>query len=202
MSQDLLSALMDGECSDQELDRLLDAIEQDEALKRSWGRHWLARDAQAGLSVTRPADGGVPCICAGVMARLDAPLPSRVRALPRRHAPLTRYWKPVAGLAAAASVASLAVLVGPALLDTPAGVDTPVVTLPVAPAPGQVLARADTEPREMNDDELQQLLIEHSNALDGRGLGGTLSYARFAAHTADGFSMRPAVEMPAVEIQN
>lgn len=199
MSQELLSALMDGECSDQELDRLLDAIERDETLKRSWDRHWLARDAQTGLSVARPTDGAMPCICADVMARLEAPLPSRVQPMPRRAMRVARYWKPVAGLAAAASVAGLALLVGPALLGPQMDVNAPVVTLPVAPAPGQVLVRAVGEPRPLGDDELQQLLIEHSNALADRGVGGALSYARFAAHSDDGFALRPAVEMPAVE---
>ena len=40
------------------------------------------------------------------------------------------------------------------------------------------------EIQQMQEDDLSNYLIEHSNTAASRGMGGTLSYARFAAHNA------------------
>ena len=37
---------------------------------------------------------------------------------------------------------------------------------------------------QLQEDDLSNYLIEHSNTAASRGMGGTLSYARFAAHNA------------------
>jgi hypothetical protein len=46
-----------------------------------------------------------------------------------------------------------------------------------------VSTSADNARRAAFEEELRAYLIEHSNTLADRGMGGTLSYARFAAHT-------------------
>ena len=48
-----------------------------------------------------------------------------------------------------------------------------------------VLMNYPTEELQAHADELRQYLMDHSSAVAGEGLGGTLRYARFAAHTAD-----------------
>jgi negative regulator of sigma E activity len=201
MSDEILSALLDGECSPEELDRLLDEMERSPELKRSYSRLCAAREAAEGTRIARQQ----PCICADVMGKLDAePLPfsdklSDLDARRRRQ----RLWKPLAGLAAAASVAAMAVVVvvpesqqrqgggSPGLFGAPQ-ISQPVsLPLPATSRPRNlqmVSAQADEIAQE---DDLSNYLMEHSNTAAGRGMGGTLSYARFTAHNA---VYRPQVE--------
>jgi len=102
-----LSALMDGELDEMSLHRLLkgdDAAEQ-AAMRATWSRYHLARDTMKG-DVDQFA--GVD-ISAAVSAALvdDAPLSQSSVASATRQP----WWKPVAGLSVAASVA-FAVVIG------------------------------------------------------------------------------------------
>jgi len=189
MSEETLSALLDGECSPQELDRLLDQLDRSPDLKQAYSRLCLARDAAEGTRIRKDQ----PCICAGVMAGLDeAPLPvsEKVADLDSRRvrAPL---WKPLAGFAVAASIGAAAVLL--ALPEVRSGgiaggsnsfvpqVSSPVsLPIPVSRPRHLQLVSAPAA----DEEDLSSYLIEHSNAAAGRGMGGTLSYARFAAHNA------------------
>jgi len=189
MSEETLSALLDGECSPQELDRLLDQLDRTPDLKQAYSRLCLARDAAEGTRIRKDQ----PCICAGVMAGLDeAPLPvsDKVADLDSRRvrAPL---WKPLAGFAVAASIGAAAVLI--ALPEVRSGgsagggnsfvpqVSSPVsLPIPVSRSRHLQLVSAPAA----DEEDLSSYLIEHSNAAAGRGMGGTLSYARFAAHNA------------------
>lgn len=201
MSKETLSALFDGECSAEELDQLLDELEHSPALKTQWSRLCLSREATQETAMRKDQ----PCICAGVMAGLDA-MPAelaspKVRELRRRPA---FSWRPLAGLAAAASVATVALLVGihsgggsqaplaPADLATQA--DAPLVqpvSYPVA-APARNLQAVSLrttgadQPWTDAGDDLDNYLIEHNSSMAGQGvsMGGTLRYARFAAHSA------------------
>ncbi len=214
MAKDSLSALIDGECTPAELGRILDEMEHSPELKDAWSRLCLARDAAEGVRVRKEQ----PCICAGVMSKLE-PRPAEQAAhptvVPLTKAPRMRtYWKPAAGLAAAASMAVIAVTLvaprdaaGPAV-SVPAfaqQVGTPVSVpaarpqrpggLQVVSASGRDLQRAALE------DELRQYLIEHSNTLADRGMGATLSYARVAAHSVgepmlQSVSFDPAGDQP------
>jgi len=108
MSQESLSALVDGECSDAELDRLLAEMDRQPGLGQQWSRWHLSREAAEG---TRVLDGQ-PCICAGVMAALEEPRRTGrvvdLAAFRRRVATLP--WRPAVGLAAAASMGAAAML--------------------------------------------------------------------------------------------
>lgn len=196
MPQESLSALLDGECTGPELDRLLDELERSPELGAQWSRLCMAREARAGTRI------GVqqPCICADVMSQLDATPAAadatvidlavhRANAAGVRRARAASMWKPVVGFAAAASVGAAAVmflqpqngggLVEPGMAPAPAGVATigsndrnlrTVVTSDVDQAHAQML---------------REYLMDHSNAVADEGVGGTLRYARFAAHTAE-----------------
>lgn len=193
MSQESLSALLDGECRPEELDRLLDDMERDPALKAQFSRLCLARDAAEGTRVTREQR----CICAGVMAGIDAApqdaSPKVVELVRPRAARPSWSWKPLAGLAAAAAFGAVAVLV--AVPNSPldsAGTPgvAPAVSIPAASVPlpsarrPRNLQPVAASAEQWQQDDLRNYLIEHSNSAD-RGVGGTLSYARFAAHTAE-----------------
>lgn len=200
MSQETLSALLDGECTPEELDRLLDQMDRSPDMKQAYSRLCLSREAREGTRITQEQ----PCICAGVMAGLDeAPLPASDKLVdldsrrPSRRAVLAR-WKPVAGFAAAASFGAVAMLVtlpqtalvaqhGEAAPGfSPAAVTAPVsLPLPSARPQGlRAVSASAAEIQQMQEDDLSNYLIEHSNTAASRGMGGTLSYARFAAHNA------------------
>ncbi|MFT4046510.1 MAG: sigma-E factor negative regulatory protein [Solimonas sp.] len=191
MSQESLSVLLDGECSDQELDALLDALERSSELKASWSRLHVAREARGGLRI-RQVD-----ITAAVMAQLDqAPDASRAKVveLTRRRKPLA--WRPLAGLAAAASVAAVAITLGSNFGAVPAAGGGAAATAEAPAANLRTVAltspagNAETGNAEI-DDDLRNYMIEHSNTLADRGVGGALSYAGFAARTADDAYVQP-----------
>ncbi|WP_428312127.1 sigma-E factor negative regulatory protein [Hydrocarboniphaga sp.] len=108
MSQESLSALVDGECSDAELDRLLAGLDDDTDLAQRWSRWHLRRDIAEGVRY----EPGQACICAGVMAALEEPSKSGrvvdIAAFRRKLVALP--WKPLVGFAAAASMGAAAVL--------------------------------------------------------------------------------------------
>ncbi|AXQ30227.1 hypothetical protein D0B54_16775 [Solimonas sp. K1W22B-7] len=107
-------------------------------------------------------------------------------------------WKPLAGFAAAASFGAAAVLValpqghqagsipGGAGGFSPASVTAPVsLPLPSGRPQGlRAVSASAAEIQQLQEDDLSNYLIEHSNTAASRGMGGTLSYARFAAHNA------------------
>lgn len=182
-----LSALLDGECSPSETERLLSEMERDPALRDEFSRLCLARESRHGTRV-RSARLDFP---ARVLAALDGgvaepavvvPLGNRVRRLP---------WRAVGSLAAAAAVGAVAVMaVRPA---GPAPVASPAVALsPTAATPAQVEGEpVETQYAELDDENARQLrnyLMTYQAR--GQGVGATLGYARYAAYTDE----RPAQE--------
>ncbi|MGH8456070.1 MAG: sigma-E factor negative regulatory protein [Stenotrophobium sp.] len=195
MSHESLSALLDGECSAGELDRLLEEMASSPALKQQWSRLCLTREALADTRVRRSQ----PCLCSAVMAHLDsvpeAVVNPKVVELSLRHAP--RRWHSLAGLAAAASVAAVALLVSfnastpvTGQNETPAAVAVNSATNPSRASPDftrTVALKDDGEQHWVSaGDDLDNYLMEHSSSVagEGMGMGGTLRYARFAAHSA------------------
>lgn len=205
MTQELLSALLDGECSAGELDRILAQIEKDPSLAARYSRMVMAREARAG--VVRIADPG---FAERVMSALDVnPLaaggtvvefpPSRWRA--------PRFLAPAAGLALAAGVGALAVLTQ----RPEAGAPLPATEVATGgPASGAAIPVSTAGAPEsgarywdqLEPDEVERLnayLIAYSQSRAQQGMGSTLGYARYAAHTAEyrpqriqGPSARPA----------
>ncbi len=199
MANESLSALFDGECSPEEMDRLLDEMEREPEMKAAWSRMCVAREAREGTRVKRDQ----PCICADVMSRLDAapePMGSNVVDLAARQPapakPRRSFdWRALSGWAVAASVAVVAVTLnfggnGRESMDAAGSSALPQVSSPVSvPLPTRRprnLQTVSLSPDEQAmDEDLRNYLIEHSNTLAERGMGGTLSYARFAAYNVD-----------------
>lgn len=197
--------MMDGQCTADELDRALEALDRSPALKARWSRMALAREALAGTRVREAA----PDFAFDVMAAIEAdeqhgaPAPPKV--VPLRpvaatvvaSAPSRRRWQPAVGLAAAASITALALVAGGRLLSQPVGVAPAALQAAKAEAiPADLVATVAAtagEPREtrwaqIDADAARQLndyLMEHSNSRAEAGMGGSLSYARLAVRTAD-----------------
>ncbi|WP_293373797.1 sigma-E factor negative regulatory protein [Nevskia sp.] len=137
MSEELLSALLDGECTPAEVEEVLAAIDRSPALKARWSRMCASRDARAGVSIAKPAFD----FAAGVMAALDEVpaesvnpkvVPLRPRAVATKPASLpaaavsvrSLRWQRFAGLAVAASITGVVAISGRNLLDRPIASDS------------------------------------------------------------------------------
>jgi negative regulator of sigma E activity len=215
MSEELLSALLDGECSPGEVKRLMEELERSPALKQRWSRMCAVRDAMA--ETRMPALSAD--FCSGVMAAIErdraVPQPSKVVALPVRSRPAAANatrWQPFAGLAAAASIAAVAAIGGYRMLNAPIG--APVQTASVAPAlsgaqpvsfagaandagqarliPVSATSSAGDEPVEtrwsqLDADTARQLseYMMEHSNMRGEGVGGALSYPRMTLRTAE-----------------
>lgn len=189
-----LSALMDGELAPHDLDRLLAETDADPALLQTWSRLCAARDAGDGTRIPASRDTWVSDLMQAVRAEplpLALAHPQVASLAARRRRPI---WQPLAGLAVAASVAMVAVtlslntapLADPAVADS---VSDPDAAAPVAAPRDLRLVSNEGVAQPLDADEtwlLNNYLLEHNNALASQGVGGTLRYARFAAHTTDG----------------
>lgn len=190
MPQDSLSALLDGECTGAELDRLLDELDRSPELGQQWSRLCLARESRTGTRIA----GRQPCICTEVMSRLDAtpaPVDAKVVDLAAhkasRRTRIISLWKPAVGFAAAASVGAAAVMfVQPQTGPSPgSGGAGSVQAGTVASWSQTPELRAVSTADDAHSRMLREYLMDHSNAIADEGVGGTLRYARFAAHTAE-----------------
>lgn len=193
MTDETLSSFLDGECSPDELDRLLEALARDPALKQRFSRLSLAREVQAGARLER-ADLG---FADRVMAQLEREPAEPAKVVSLRTARRAWAWQPLVGLAAAAGVAAVAVLV-----LTPDSGTLPVPEVASA-KPVLVAPTGEVEPIAAADDRRwQQLDQDSSRQLNGywvvysqsrvqQGMGGTLGNARYAAYTAEGQAQDP-----------
>lgn len=199
-SDELLSALLDGECTPAELDDLLRDCAASSALARRFERFCLVRDVLHG-GVAQPDRG----FCARVMAQVSAPAVRHIRLPWHRR----RQVRPVVGLALAASLGALLTVAVVRIGAVPYTGHVPAQLaarhLPVVTAAASVprLARAtpvtavrsgpapaSTAVTEVSWDQLQpeaarqldDFLMEHASYRAGEGMGGALSYARVAAH--------------------
>ena len=172
-----LSALLDGECSPSELDRLLADFDRNPELRREFARMCVAREARMGTRVRKPdldfADR--------VLAALHTEQPPVVVALGDRIRRMP--WRMAASLAAAAAIGAVSVLaVRPAAMP-----DAPPVVL----QSGTAVAEAEpveTGYADLDDENARQLrnyLMAYSQSRGQQGMGSTLGYARYTAYTAD-----------------
>ena len=227
MSEELLSALLDGECTAAEAESVLAAIERSPALKARWDRMCLTRDALAGVAIAKGsfdfASGVMAAIASEAATEVNPKVVSLRRPVttarpasqpapavqPRQVVARSRRWQPVAGLAAAASIAAVALVGGRTLLNAPingpaSGGSATAGTVQVAAssnpnivrvsADGDISGAATQDSRwtQLDGETARQLndyLLEHSNSRADAGMGGSLGYARLAVRTAD---YRPA----------
>ena len=201
MAYEQLSALLDGECTAEELDLLLEEMERSPELKARWSRLCLARDTRDGTRYTKEQT----CICAGVMAQLDRVPAELARPnVVELRRPRAMLVKQAIGWAVAASVATVALLVGVNGHDASGlAVNVASVSPGVVPATESVSYLGSPQQQDGNlqtvalrsngeqqwqdaGDDLDSYLMEHTSSVaeQGMGMGGTLRAARFAAHSA------------------
>lgn len=204
MTHETLSALLDGECSAEELERLLEQMDKDPSLAARYSRMVAARDSRD--TRIRRSDPG---FSARVMAAVSTDLrQSSPAVVPFRRKASLPNWRPAFGLAMAAGLGALAVLVfRPDTGELPATLvadaePVAMATLPGSPSAAQatVVAQHNWDQLDPGDAErLNAYLIAYSQSRAEQGMGSTLGFARYAAHTAEyrpqriqGPSARPA----------
>lgn len=109
-STESISALMDGEVADFELRRTLDRMEQEPELGEAWQRYHLIRSVMRNEEVAPPEldiSSQVMAAIAEEPALEIAPEADTEKASERKR---FQFWKPVASMAAAASVTAMVIL--------------------------------------------------------------------------------------------
>lgn len=76
MTNELVSVLLDGECSASELKYFLDDVAESPALMQQWSRMILVRDAMAGIPIQNSRQVDPDKFCAGIMAQLGEMSPA------------------------------------------------------------------------------------------------------------------------------
>ena len=179
MNEESLSALLDGECSPSELDRVLRQLDQDPALRERFSRLSLAQDIRRGGRVQPVRAGFADRVMAALPERPGLASPAPVSARP----PAQSRRRPLVALAAAAAVGGIALL---AVLQPGPTVDP--VAAPPAPVAAAPALEDDQRIAELDDENARQLrnyVMAYSQSRAQQGMGGTLGYARYAAYTDD-----------------
>ncbi|MDT0616859.1 sigma-E factor negative regulatory protein [Salinisphaera sp. P385] len=198
MINEKVSAYLDGECDDREAADVAEALMRDPAQRAAWQRQLWLRSALRSERDVPPLDPGfADRVAAAIDSDATAPAGKVVPMRSRRR----RTWRSAAGLAAAASVAAVAVLISQPVTN----VDIPNVAAPVMSADvtesnpvADVTQVAANEPRDnrrerdadhwsVSDpavaDQLHGYLIEHNGVSRGYGLSSaTPSFLRVATY--------------------
>ena len=162
-----ISALVDGEASEFDRERVLRAMQSDPALRNTWERYHLASTA-----IRRELDLVVDSTLA---IRIQDRLRNETQE--SRHFRLPGAMKLAAGLAIAASVATVAILnLSP--LASPSSSST--VAKSPASAPGIPVASARQTPDPQQ--ALNPYLVHHGDVAPAAGMNGLLSYVRVVGY--------------------
>jgi len=181
-----LSACLDGELPEAELDLLLKRVARDEELGRTLGRFALTGEALRGAGAVRASTSFADRVSAAIAAE-ESVAPRRV---PRISPSVMRWLRPAAGFAVAAGVATVAVLSvqttpvpEPALVaQTPASVSSPIA------ANDSYIVPANTISNFVPATRLTNYVVAHSEYSSPLGmrtvLSGVLSEEDEAAEAA------------------
>lgn len=177
-----LSAIVDDELEDREIDLVLRRLSRDHDSRARWERYHLIGDAMQG-HLPDAFDTG---FAARIRRAIEAEPPLRPAAKP-----LPAWYKPVTGFGLAASVV-LAALFGLKLTQTdttlPAPVASPLaVTTPSTP-PTPIVIRVATNNQRAGDTEepvearLSNYLVNHNNYASLNSMHGMLPYVRMVGY--------------------
>jgi sigma-E factor negative regulatory protein RseA len=175
-----LSALADDELSDAERPLLLGRLERDPRLRVCLGRYHLIGEVMRG--------GDVEAATLGVADRVQEALAGdhAVPAAAWRAGGHARWWKPVAGLGVAASVALVAVLAVSSLRTDNSTAPEPTLASSQPPAPVDITVTRASDPGGDQwerldpriDKRLSGYLVNHNEYAASRGVQGVMPYVR------------------------
>jgi len=176
-----ISALLDGELDQKATGALLQAVEQDADMRGALGRYQLISDALRG----EPVGADAWRLADRVRAQLEKE-PIVVAPTLRRERRRSRWMKPAAGVAVAASLAVGGVVMAPRLIvqdplrvDSVARNDTRVLSGSVAPGGVHwTVSKAEVEKK------LNAYLLDHRKRAPATYRRGAVPYATFVGYDA------------------
>ena len=180
-----ISALVDDELDPNEQALLLRQLSRDESLRRQFARYQLASDA---LRDTLPDQ-----IDPEFHTRIQDALQDEATPQAAATQHLQRLYKPVAGLAIAASVAVVAVL---SLQAVHQSTDT-TPTVASAPAHTDFIRAEGQSPEDRTATparDLDAYLVNHNEFAVNRGMRGILPYTHIVGHSDDQAGSQEAAE--------
>lgn len=170
-----ISALLDGEVNDLERERVLRALDQNAGLRGTWERYHVAGTAlrrELGMLVS-------PGLADRIHARLRDEMPARSNSFAQMLAS-RRLLKIGAGVAIAASVATVAILSLPPVVPSLSPLARLASTPRGAGAPATV---ADARPTAAEQQRaLSPYLVRHGEFAPAAGMNGMLTYVRVVSH--------------------
>ncbi len=168
-----LSALADDELNELERPLLLGRLQRDTALRECLGRYQLIGEVMRGAG----ASAGM-----GIARRVQHALADDAPAAVSQ-APTQNWWKPLAGLAVAASVALVAVLAVTSGRQG-GGAGAPMIAITdTAPPVTQVSEQRWDRIEPQVEKRLSGYLVNHSEYAASRGVLGVMPYARVVSDT-------------------
>lgn len=177
-----LSALADDELSDVEQPLLLGRLEREAPLRACLGRYQLIGEVMRGTGQT--ATLGVADRVQRVLAD-EAPVSMPAAGMTNRSV----WWKPLAGLAVAASVALVAVLTVTSVRETTTEPVPALATAQPDSQPDVELARATDNAGEQwdrldpqIDKRMSAYLVNHNEYAASRGVQGVMPYVRIVGY--------------------
>lgn len=191
-SSEELSALMDGEVSELELRRVLNSIEQDQALCRKWSRYQLASAVlrrQAGAKASSWLDVDLSArVQQAIAQEPEISVPVR-----EKHSAAAFLSKPFANVAVAASVSAAVILGwqnfagGPAVQTAPTVAASTVSMTPTTVAGNSPLMAVSQTNGPLTSQVMQPEMIRYNPELDDQLNYYLLSHSGNAAlNTASG----------------
>jgi len=176
-----LSALVDGEYEQAELDLLFRRVSRDSALKDRWERYHLISDTiQQHLPETVNLDFShrvMAAIADGDVDSADSDAIGEESSAPRR----TPWLRPLIGFALAASVASVAVVNIDLDADPVADANSQASNPTPSPVLDPDVGGFDTP---QFDQRLSAYLVNHSEYVSMNGVNGVIPYVRMVGYQA------------------
>lgn len=176
-----LSSLVDGELAGSEYEHTVNAIKQDDELRRRWERYHIATDS---LKNNLPSTISKSNLADRVMSALESePTVFAPRSVTHKVNPLV---KQVAGLAVAASVTAIAVFSVQSWKSNSDTAPLPVAqtqpAVPAAPVQATAVASTTTQVPENLQSRLNAYLLNHNQ--NSLAVHGMLPYARIVGYSA------------------
>ncbi len=180
-----LSALMDDEANELELERLLSQIGENGELRRTWARYHSARSALAGQLHGAPSTVDISARVRDALALQQSAAVGGPE----------RWWRPLASFAVAASVAAVVVVGGqqlsqisdsdpaPAVTLAPVGIGSIAGATPVRASYGtqalpELQPASHTAYRELARQRMQRFMQEHAEHAALNSPQGMIPFAR------------------------
>lgn len=178
-----LSAFIDGELSDTEMQEVLLALKGDAELRQAWSRYHLVRSAIQGHSATRPGDDFAQRIAHQLAAEPAVLAPSAMSA---DKGFLARATGMAGRLAIAASVAAIAIIGLRTLIpDTPTGSNATVAQSVDAAKFTRVGVTRWDKGKADAEHELNMYLAEHNRYSPASNMKGMMTYVHVVGYDAE-----------------